>query len=238
MLRWSPLVRLSDRVLDVAQALEGAALKLSALSRTCSCVFPVSLPSASSSLPRALLSVPLTSYIGAALFARPDWACVLGGTLIPTIRLDPGRIAILVALLGMTISPYLFFWHASQEVEEQISIGRRHLRQREGASVFEPKYALWDMSRAGLLGSGGVLHQPRRRRPRGDDDSRVIRSPTPESVGRLCRHRLRQAPVIPGNGHRRDHTRPGRQQRGRARGEGRAADYDVVNEDHRPSGDP
>jgi NRAMP (natural resistance-associated macrophage protein)-like metal ion transporter len=90
------------------------------------------------------LTLALLAYIGAALFARPDIVSVLAGTLIPTIRLDPKYIGILVALLGTTISPYLFFWQASQEVEEQISIGRRHLRQRQGASRFELKYALWD----------------------------------------------------------------------------------------------
>ena len=48
-------------------------------------------------------------YRRAALFARPDGMKVLAGTLVPTIRLDPGYIGILVALLGTTISPYLFF---------------------------------------------------------------------------------------------------------------------------------
>jgi NRAMP (natural resistance-associated macrophage protein)-like metal ion transporter len=90
------------------------------------------------------LAVALLAYIGAALFARPDIVKVLVGTLVPTIRLDPAYIGIIVALLGTTISPYLFFWQASQEVEEQISIGRRRLRQRQGASRFELKYALWD----------------------------------------------------------------------------------------------
>ena len=90
------------------------------------------------------LALALLAYIGAALFARPDVVRVLAGTLIPTIRLDPAYIGILVALLGTTISPYLFFWQASQEVEEEISIGRRRLGQRQGASRFELKYALWD----------------------------------------------------------------------------------------------
>ena len=90
------------------------------------------------------LTLALLAYIGAALFARPDVMGVLAGTLVPTIRLEPKYIGILVALLGTTISPYLFFWQASQEVEEQISIGRRHLKQRQGASRFELKYALWD----------------------------------------------------------------------------------------------
>jgi NRAMP (natural resistance-associated macrophage protein)-like metal ion transporter len=103
------------------------------------------------------LALALIAYIGAALFSRPDAARVLEGTLIPTIRLDPGYIGILVALLGTTISPYLFFWQASQEVEEQISIGRRHLRQREGASRFELKYALWDTI-AGMVFSEVVAY--------------------------------------------------------------------------------
>ena len=90
------------------------------------------------------LALALLAYIGAALFARPDILKVLAGTFLPTIRLDPAYIGILVALLGTTISPYLFFWQASQEVEEEISIGRRRLRQRQGSSRFELKYALWD----------------------------------------------------------------------------------------------
>ena len=103
------------------------------------------------------LSVALLAYVGAALFARPDVAKVLVGTFVPTIRLDPAYIAILVALLGTTISPYLFFWQASQEVEEQISIGRRSLRQRMGATGLELKYALWDTG-AGMIFSEVVAY--------------------------------------------------------------------------------
>jgi NRAMP (natural resistance-associated macrophage protein)-like metal ion transporter len=103
------------------------------------------------------LALALLAYIGSALFARPDLMAVLGGTLIPTIRLDPAYLGILVALLGTTISPYLFFWQASQEVEEQISIGRRHLRHRQGASRFELRYALWD-TMAGMVFSEVVAY--------------------------------------------------------------------------------
>ena len=90
------------------------------------------------------LTLALFAYIGAALFARPDALGVLRGTLVPTIRLDPQFIALLVALLGTTISPYLFFWQASHEVEEEMSMGRRRLWQRQGASGAELRYALWD----------------------------------------------------------------------------------------------
>jgi NRAMP (natural resistance-associated macrophage protein)-like metal ion transporter len=103
------------------------------------------------------LSLALLAYIGAALFARPDLVKVLLGSIVPTISLDPAYLGILVALLGTTISPYLFFWQASQEVEEQISIGRRHLRQRQGASAFELKYALWD-TMAGMVFSEIVAY--------------------------------------------------------------------------------
>jgi NRAMP (natural resistance-associated macrophage protein)-like metal ion transporter len=103
------------------------------------------------------LAVALLAYIGAALFARPDIIQVLAGTLVPTIRLDPAYFGIIVALLGTTISPYLFFWQASQEVEEQVSIGRSRLRQRQGASRIELKYALWD-TMAGMVFSEIVAY--------------------------------------------------------------------------------
>src|SRR5512140_2522734 len=90
------------------------------------------------------LTLALLAYIAAALFARPNWGDVLRGTLIPTIQLTPQYIGILVALLGTTISPYLFFWQASQEVDEQIAMGRRRLWQRQGASKTELRYALAD----------------------------------------------------------------------------------------------
>jgi NRAMP (natural resistance-associated macrophage protein)-like metal ion transporter len=103
------------------------------------------------------LAVALLAYIGAALFARPDVVKVLAGTLVPTIRFDPAYFGIIVALLGTTISPYLFFWQASQEVEEQVSIGRSRLQQRQGASRIELKYALWD-TLAGMVFSEIVAY--------------------------------------------------------------------------------
>jgi Mn2+/Fe2+ NRAMP family transporter len=90
------------------------------------------------------LTLALLAYIGAALFARPDIGAVLRGTLIPSFGLDAGSIGIIVALLGTTISPYLFFWQTSQEVETQIEVGRRQLWQRQGASKSELRFALWD----------------------------------------------------------------------------------------------
>jgi NRAMP (natural resistance-associated macrophage protein)-like metal ion transporter len=90
------------------------------------------------------LTLVLLAYVGAAVLARPDAAAVLVGSLIPSIRLDPAFLGILVALLGTTISPYLFFWQASEEVEEEISQGHADVAQRRGASLAELAGALWD----------------------------------------------------------------------------------------------
>jgi Mn2+/Fe2+ NRAMP family transporter len=90
------------------------------------------------------LTFALLAYIASALFAHPDIGGVIAGSLVPRIGLDAGSIGILVALLGTTISPYLFFWQASQEVEEEKRKGRRHLWQRKSASNAELKFALLD----------------------------------------------------------------------------------------------
>jgi NRAMP (natural resistance-associated macrophage protein)-like metal ion transporter len=90
------------------------------------------------------LALALLAYIGAALFARPDPVEVLRGTFIPTLSLDKTFLSTLVAILGTTISPYLFFWQSDQEVEEQIQMGRVTLQSRRGATDTELKYAAWD----------------------------------------------------------------------------------------------
>jgi Mn2+/Fe2+ NRAMP family transporter len=59
------------------------------------------------------------TYILAAFLARPSWGDVLRSTLIPHISLSPAYLLGSVALLGTTITPYLFFWQASGEVEER-----------------------------------------------------------------------------------------------------------------------
>lgn len=60
----------------------------------------------------------LFAYIAAGFLSHPDWGPVLHSTLIPVIRTDKLFITTIVAILGTTITPYLFFWQASQEVEE------------------------------------------------------------------------------------------------------------------------
>lgn len=64
------------------------------------------------------LTLSLLAFIAAAILARPDWAEVLHSTFRPTLSSDPAFLAMLVAILGTTISPYPLFWQATQEVEE------------------------------------------------------------------------------------------------------------------------
>jgi Mn2+/Fe2+ NRAMP family transporter len=59
------------------------------------------------------------TYIVAAVLARPDWFDVFRSTFLPRISLSPDYMLGAVALLGTTITPYLFFWQASGEVEEK-----------------------------------------------------------------------------------------------------------------------
>ncbi len=103
------------------------------------------------------LTLALFAYIGAAFFAHPDLGEVFRGTFIPTFKFDSTFLATLVAILGTTISPYLFFWQASQEVEEEISMGRTELWQREGVSDKELKYASWDVN-VGMFFSNVVMY--------------------------------------------------------------------------------
>jgi Mn2+/Fe2+ NRAMP family transporter len=91
------------------------------------------------------LALSLFAYIGAALFAHPKIGEVLVGTFVPHIHLNAAYLTTLVALQGTTISPYMFFWQASQEVEEDIAFGRRQLWQRKGTTQAELRYAAWDV---------------------------------------------------------------------------------------------
>jgi NRAMP (natural resistance-associated macrophage protein)-like metal ion transporter len=90
------------------------------------------------------LTLSLFAYIGAAFLAHPQWGEVLRATIIPHLSFDSQYLTTLVAILGTTISPYLFFWQASEEVEEEISMGRNTLEERRGATYAELRHAAWD----------------------------------------------------------------------------------------------
>ena len=80
------------------------------------------------------LTLSLFAYVIAAFLARPDWSEVARATFFPQIQFTGEYVTTIVAILGTTISPYLFFWEASEEVEEEKSEGRARLTQRLGAT--------------------------------------------------------------------------------------------------------
>ncbi len=67
------------------------------------------------------LTLALFAYVGTVFSVQILWNDVLASLVMPTIRFNRDYLTTLVAILGTTISPYLFFWQASQEVEEMKS---------------------------------------------------------------------------------------------------------------------
>jgi NRAMP (natural resistance-associated macrophage protein)-like metal ion transporter len=65
------------------------------------------------------LTLCLFAYVGALAFAHVHWGEAITGTLIPKVTWNADYLTTIVAILGTTISPYLFFWQASQEAEDQ-----------------------------------------------------------------------------------------------------------------------
>ena len=82
------------------------------------------------------ITLVLFAYVATAFFARVDWHAALAATLAPRISWSRDYLSVLVGIFGTTISPYLFFWQAAQEVEEERAEGR-NLAQRKGATPVE-----------------------------------------------------------------------------------------------------
>jgi NRAMP (natural resistance-associated macrophage protein)-like metal ion transporter len=83
------------------------------------------------------LAVALFAYVITAFLVHPHWRDVMRDAVIPSLPHGQPAWAALVAILGTTISPYLFFWQAGQEVEEDKAKGRRLLVHRRGATSRE-----------------------------------------------------------------------------------------------------
>ena len=79
-----------------------------------------------------LVAYPITAFVVGA-----DWGQVVRDTFVPSMPRTRGEWSTIVAILGTTISPYLFFWQASEEVEEEKAAGQSTLAQRRGATLKE-----------------------------------------------------------------------------------------------------
>lgn len=104
-----------------------------------------------------LLALALLAYVGAALLAKPDWSDVLKGTLVPTVRFDREFLSLLVATIGTSLSAYLYTWQSNEEVEEEIAMGRRRLRDRLGATRRELRQTRRDIF-SGMVFSNVIMY--------------------------------------------------------------------------------
>jgi NRAMP (natural resistance-associated macrophage protein)-like metal ion transporter len=103
------------------------------------------------------LTLVLFAYVAAAFLAHPNWPQVLNATFVPHIELSSSYIATFVAILGTTISPYLFFWQTAQEVEDERQKGRKTVRARKGATAAELRAARADVM-TGMAFAGVVMY--------------------------------------------------------------------------------
>lgn len=101
------------------------------------------------------LTLSLFAYIIAGFIVQPDWGSVLLHLSFPTLEFTKDFFLLLVAVFGTTISPYLFFWQASNEVEDEIAHGKHTIQLRKGATKKEMKTMRSDVN-AGMVLSNVV----------------------------------------------------------------------------------
>lgn len=104
-----------------------------------------------------VLALSLLAYIASAVMAKPDAVAVLRGTFLPVIHFSKDSLSMLVAIIGTSLSAYLYTWQSNEEVEEKIAMGRRRLAERRGASRTELKQSMWDIV-FGMLFSNVVMY--------------------------------------------------------------------------------
>ena len=103
------------------------------------------------------LTLALFAYVATALFAHANIGQVARATFVPHIELSNAFIAALVAVFGTTISPYLFFWQASSEVDEMKAAGLTTEAARRGVKLSELRAARLDIF-TGMLFSNVVMY--------------------------------------------------------------------------------
>ncbi|KAA6455689.1 divalent metal cation transporter [Acidobacteria bacterium AB60] len=80
------------------------------------------------------LSLALLAYVVSMFLAHPDWHAVTHALIHPGLPWNRDTLAILVAMIGTSLSAYLFTWQSNQEVEEKIAAGQVRLHQRRGTT--------------------------------------------------------------------------------------------------------
>ena len=102
------------------------------------------------------LTFVLLAYVLTAFVAGVDWRLALRATFVPHMEWSRAFFSVIVAVLGTTISPYLFFWQAAQEVEEERALGR-NLAHRRGATRAELAACRSDVV-TGMFASNAIMY--------------------------------------------------------------------------------
>jgi len=92
------------------------------------------------------LVIAVFSYIITGLIIHMDWSLLLHDGFIPHITFSKTQILLITGLLGTTISPYLFFWQTSEEIEEETRDGKTSIQSRKGTNdkeIREMRVDIW-----------------------------------------------------------------------------------------------
>jgi Mn2+/Fe2+ NRAMP family transporter len=103
------------------------------------------------------LALTLLAYLGSAHLAHPALVPTLKGTFIPTIHFQRDFMLMLVAVLGTTLSAYLYSWQSNQDVEEDLLAGRTPLRFRFRTTGRELRHSAYDLA-LGMFFSSLVMY--------------------------------------------------------------------------------
>ena len=103
------------------------------------------------------LAAVLFAYVFTAFIVHPHWPSIMVATFMPTWPKGHAGWSTLVAILGTTISPYLFFWQASQEIEEEKQKGHRTEASRRGSSDKDLNERAIDVG-VGTFFSNGIMY--------------------------------------------------------------------------------
>jgi NRAMP (natural resistance-associated macrophage protein)-like metal ion transporter len=102
------------------------------------------------------LALVLFAYILSAFLAHPNWHTVAKYAVVPHVTFSKQELLIICASLGTTITPYLFFWQTSQEVEEEIAAGQTTIKSRTGSTPEDMKKMRIDVW-SGMFLSNAVM---------------------------------------------------------------------------------
>src|SRR5829696_8518053 len=141
------------------------------------------------------LALALLAYVGAAVLAKPDIGEVLKGTFIPKIEFSREFLSMLVAVIGTTLSAYLYTWQSNVEVEEEIAKGRTTVEQRRGATESELRESRKDIVIGMLfsniimyfiiLSTGATLHKAGQEIETAAQAAEALRPPAGDAAGIL-----------------------------------------------------